>query len=182
MAALPPPRKFPASKKATRQILTSTELLLQMGFPKNRVERAIAATGDRGVQLASDWLLAHVFDPSIDEEKPREYILYLCPTGSLLDQIQIFFEKSLQQCGWNGAHNYLPHITLSSYFPVADCSVEHLMKGFHDVIRRVQSEFPDDLILEPYISPNFMGYFVNEKQADVLRKISKEFIKEFKTL
>ena len=56
------------------------------------------------------------------------------------------------------------------------------MKGFHDVIRGVQSEFPDDLILEPYISPNFMGYFINEKQADVIRKISKELIKDFKTL
>ncbi|XP_034037763.1 UBX domain-containing protein 1 [Thalassophryne amazonica] len=47
--------------------LTTLESLLEMGFDKNRAEKAVSNTGNQGIEQAMDWLMEHENDPDIDE-------------------------------------------------------------------------------------------------------------------
>ncbi|KJE92039.1 hypothetical protein CAOG_03071 [Capsaspora owczarzaki ATCC 30864] len=46
---------------------SALESLIDMGFPRNRAEKALAVTGNQGAQAAMDWIFAHMDDPDIDE-------------------------------------------------------------------------------------------------------------------
>ncbi|XP_043982902.1 UBX domain-containing protein 1 [Gambusia affinis] len=57
--------------------LTTLESLLEMGFGRNRAEKAVANTGNQGIEQAMDWLMEHENDPDIDEP-------YVPPAGNVL--------------------------------------------------------------------------------------------------
>ncbi|XP_034545433.1 UBX domain-containing protein 1 [Notolabrus celidotus] len=59
--------------------LTTLESLLEMGFERNRAEKAVAKTGNQGIEQAMDWLMEHENDPDIDEP-------YVPPVGNILGE------------------------------------------------------------------------------------------------
>lgn len=140
-------------------------------------EKAIAATGDRGPQVAFEWLLNHASDPQLDDSMHREYILYLCPTGPLLDMLDKFYSESLRT-GFNSAHNYLPHITLCSFFQAPDEAANLLVNGLEHCVEKMKADLPTSIRLEHFNSPQFIGLFLNEEQNDILKRLANMFMRE----
>lgn len=45
-----------------------------------------------------------------------QLIVYACPTGPLADQLARYWSDSAARCGQNGAHDYMPHCSLTGFF------------------------------------------------------------------
>ncbi|KAI4895581.1 hypothetical protein NFI96_015673 [Prochilodus magdalenae] len=157
------------------------EVLLSMGFPQTRALKALVSTGGRSVQLACDWLFSHVDDPFLDDHLPREYVLYLRPSGPLQNQLNHFWQQSRLTCGKNKAHNIFPHITLCQFFMCADSKVEALCGALQSSVSQWRGRFPRTLPLELYTSANFIGLFVEEQVAETLKKFAADFAAEAAT-
>ena len=186
MAALPPRKQTHSASPSNHKVVSNSrsmlDTLLEMGFSRSRAEKALAATGSRGVHIASDWLMAHINDQNLDfQDDPRHFYLYLCPKpdSELANQLQTFWDASRTQIGWNRAHNSPPHITV---FPGTGCLglkvTDKAVDTFVRTVIRIVSEFSRDfaalggLELEKYASPNYVGLFVGKNQEILLRSLA----------
>ncbi|KTG24393.1 hypothetical protein cypCar_00029164 [Cyprinus carpio] len=172
------PRMQRQNRPGTVKHGNSLDVLLSMGFPKTRALKALVSTGGRNVQAACDWLFSHVDDPFLDDPLPREYVLYLKPSGLLLNQLSNFWQQSRITCGKNKAHNIFPHITLCQFFMCADSKVDVLCEALQAVVGQWKGRFPSPLPLEFYSSSNFIGLFVEEKVAEVIKGFAADFASE----
>lgn len=172
------PRMQRQNRPGTVKHGNSLDVLLSMGFPKTRALKALVSTGGRNVQAACDWLFSHVDDPFLDDPLPREYVLYLKPSGPLLNQLSNFWQQSRITCGKNKAHNIFPHITLCQFFMCADGKVDALGEALQAVVGKWKGRFPSPLPLEFYSSSNFIGLFVEEKVAEVIKSFAADFATE----
>uniref|UniRef100_A0A672LVR4 Ubiquitin-associated and SH3 domain-containing protein B n=1 Tax=Sinocyclocheilus grahami TaxID=75366 RepID=A0A672LVR4_SINGR len=172
------PRMQRQNRPGTVKHGNSLDVLLSMGFPKTRALKALVSTGGRNVQAACDWLFSHVDDPFLDDPLPREYVLYLKPSGPLLNQLSNFWQQSRITCGKNKAHNIFPHITLCQFFMCADSKVDALCEALQAVVGQWRGRFPSPLPLEFYSSSNFIGLFVEENVAEVIKSFAADFATE----
>lgn len=134
----------------------------------------------------------------MDENEPREYVLYACPSGPFLEQLEAFWVESRELCGWNGAHNCLPHITLVSFFKVRfiaigcscvnftemlkfqapdECEPE-LSKTLKRIVDHANAYLKRPLDVELFTNNTFMGLFVTENDANFLKRIALQYVKE----
>ncbi|KAJ0062125.1 hypothetical protein NL108_015716, partial [Boleophthalmus pectinirostris] len=140
--------------------------------------KALVSTGGKNVQAACDWLFSHVDDPFLDDPLPREYVLYLRPSGPLLQQLSQFWQQSRVTCGKNKAHNIFPHITLCQFFMCPDAKVEALVDTLQSIVTKWKGRVPVPLPLELYTSSTFIGLFVEEQVAEVLKSFAADFATE----
>ncbi|KAJ8266260.1 hypothetical protein GJAV_G00128400 [Gymnothorax javanicus] len=172
------PRRQRQTRPGTVKHGSNLDVLLSMGFPKTRALKALVSTGGRSVQTACDWLFSHVDDPFLDDPLPREYVLYLRPSGPLAHQLSHFWQQSRLTCGKNKAHNIFPHITLCQFFMCADSKVEALCEALQCTVGQWRGRFPTPLPLELYTSSNFIGLFVDEQVAEALKTFAADFSAE----
>ena len=98
--------------------------LMQLSIKKEKVEKALAATGYQNSSDAINWLMKHSKDPFLNSDSSmptREYMLALCPIGKLATQIAAFLQQSKIKCSPpNEAlfNNLLPYMKLTSFFKV----------------------------------------------------------------
>ncbi|CAL1573633.1 unnamed protein product [Knipowitschia caucasica] len=172
------PRRQRQSRPSTIKHGSTLDVLLSMGFPKTRALKALVSTGGKNVQAACDWLFSHVDDPFLDDPLPREYVLYLRPSGPLQQQLSHFWQLSRSLCGKNKAHNIFPHITLCQFFMCPDAKVEALVEALLSTVTKWKGRIPAPLPLELYTSTTFLGLFVEEQVAEVLKSFATEFSTE----
>uniref|UniRef100_A0A4X1TI11 Ubiquitin associated and SH3 domain containing A n=1 Tax=Sus scrofa TaxID=9823 RepID=A0A4X1TI11_PIG len=170
------------SKLKGRSSSALLEPLLDMGFPAHTALKALAATGRKTVEEASDWLRCHCNDPSLDDPIPQEYALFLCPTGPLLDKLQEFWRESKRQCAKNRAHEVFPHITLCDFFTCEDQKVECLYEALKRAGDRSLGAFPAAVPLVLHSSVSYLGFFVDDGPADIIREFAVMFATEASVL
>ncbi|XP_008825635.1 ubiquitin-associated and SH3 domain-containing protein A [Nannospalax galili] len=167
-----------ASKLKGRSTPSLLEPLLALGFPAHTALKALAATGRKTAEEASDWLRCHRGDPSLDDPIPQEYALFLCPTGALLEKLQEFWRESRRQCAKNRAHEVFPHVTLCDFFTCEDQKVECLYEALKSAGDRILSSFPAVIPLVLHSSVSYLGFFIDGGPADVIREFAMLFATE----
>uniref|UniRef100_A0A8C8SHP5 Ubiquitin-associated and SH3 domain-containing protein A n=1 Tax=Pelusios castaneus TaxID=367368 RepID=A0A8C8SHP5_9SAUR len=164
--------------KKNRSTCALLESLLSMGFPAHTAQKALAATGHKTIEEASRWLHSHCNDPSLDDPIPQEYALYLCPSGPLYEKLQEFWKESKHQCARNKAHEIFPHITLCDFFTCEDQKVEVLHETLKKVGDRFLNCFPPVISLSLHSSASYLGFFIHDAHANIIKEFAVAFATE----
>ncbi|XP_029368462.1 UBX domain-containing protein 1 [Echeneis naucrates] len=116
--------------------LTTLESLLEMGFDRNRAEKAVGNTGNQGIEQAMDWLMEHENDPDIDEP-------YVPPVGNILggeaDSQSNTEQPTLADTAEGGDINYIENDE-SAKRPMTEEEKREQVKRLEELMRVKQAE------------------------------------------
>uniref|UniRef100_A0A8C6XXU3 Ubiquitin associated and SH3 domain containing A n=1 Tax=Naja naja TaxID=35670 RepID=A0A8C6XXU3_NAJNA len=166
------------NKRKNRSTNSLLEPLLATGFSVHTALKALAATGQKTAEEAIQWLHSHCNDPSLEDPIPQEYALYLCPTGPLNDILLEFWRESKCQCGRNKAHENFPHITLSDFFTCEDQKVDGLYEALEKAGSQFSRSFPVMISLSLHSSSTYIGFFLSDGPANVIKSFAAAFAAE----
>jgi ubiquitin-associated SH3 domain-containing protein len=102
-----------------------------------------------------------------------ELIVYACPTGELAAALDNYFRLAKANFGANPAHNYMPHITLTSFFQIPPEQLEDYKGYLTDALAAHQpTPTPILQIMGLVLRPEFHGFDV---RAPHLKIIAADF-------
>lgn len=117
-----------ARSKGNHETLLLKELL-QLSIKREKIEKALAATGYTNSMKAINWLMKHSKDPYLSQDPKipvREYVLVLSPIGRLAEEIGKFIQVSKVKCSSETIFNKaIPYMKLTSFFKVEDFTLFH---------------------------------------------------------
>lgn len=80
-------------------------------------------------------------------------IVYLIPRGSIKQSLDKYYEESIKLCK-NKAHDYFPHVTLTSWFPLSTTDVPNAAKALHHIVKEADKNrdpfFPPVVVTDCY--------------------------------
>ncbi|GAB4542877.1 MAG: hypothetical protein Tsb0014_36000 [Pleurocapsa sp.] len=103
-----------------------------------------------------------------------QFIVYACPVGELNEQLEAYLQKSLNLCGKNTAHNYMPHCTLTGFFSDRSNSVPIYLQALDQAYFEAKNNnlFLDIKIKQLTFNENWHGL---EVQANGLKQLIANF-------
>jgi ubiquitin-associated SH3 domain-containing protein len=103
-----------------------------------------------------------------------KFILYACPVGPLGDQISAYFKAAKAKFGWNPAHDYMPHCSLTGFFYDQPESVPIYTNLLEHILAKEQSLIPDPVmrVTGTFFHSDFHGLTL---QSDWLSYIAVRF-------
>ena len=103
-----------------------------------------------------------------------ELIVYACPTGELATALDNYFRLANANFGGNPAHNYMPHITLTSFFEIPPEQLEAYKTYLTDAFTAHQpTPTPILQVMGLVLRPEFHGL---EVRAPHLKIIAADFV------
>lgn len=94
-----------------------------------------------------------------------QFIVYACPGGVLEEQIKAFYEKSLEVCGENAAHHYMPHCSLTSFFEDEEAAISLYVNALSQIYNTAKAiGLPLKIkVSELNFKPNWHGLELEEQ-------------------
>ncbi|KAI6079482.1 Ubiquitin associated and SH3 domain-containing protein A [Aix galericulata] len=184
-----------ANKHRSKSPSVLLESLLAKGFPAHIAQKALAATGQKTIEEAAkcfyygrlqprkEKLHSHCNDPSLDDPIPQEYALYLCPTGCFYNRLQEFWKESKRQQATRAAVGLVGEGCSSSvFFQCEDQKVELLYNILKQIVNNFSQKFPQTISLSLHSSTSYLGFFISDSHANILKEIAVAFSSEASAL